>query len=107
MVNIQEIKKGRKTEKKMTVDQQRYKGTIENISLGGCAIKTRTNIQAGSRLKINFENDDGIKVSALGLVLRTNRSGVASITLHIKFLRVPRKSQNTINAMVFEYDQRS
>lgn len=105
MVHIQDIKVGRKTQKKMTVAPQRYRGTIQNISLGGCALKTGSNIQAGSRLKITFENDDGLKIAALGLVLRTNRSGAAAMTLHIKFLKVPRKSQNAINAMVFEYDQ--
>jgi c-di-GMP-binding flagellar brake protein YcgR len=105
MVYMQDVKSGRKTEKKMTVAPQRYRGTIQNISLGGCALKTGSIIQAGTRLKITFENDDGVKIAALGLVLRTNRSGVAAITLHIKFLKVPRRSQNAICAMVFEYDQ--
>jgi c-di-GMP-binding flagellar brake protein YcgR len=105
MVNMQDVKVGRKWQKKMVVAPQRYKGTIQNISLGGCALKTGSNIQAGTRLKITFENDDGLKIAALGLVLRTNRSGAAAMTLHIKFLKVPRRSQNAINAMVFEYDQ--
>jgi c-di-GMP-binding flagellar brake protein YcgR len=105
MVQIQDIKVGRKTEKKMVVAPQRYKGSIQNISLGGCALKTGSIIQAGTRLKITFENDNDVKISALGLVLRTNRSGAAAITLHIKFLKVPRRSQNAISAMVFEYDE--
>jgi c-di-GMP-binding flagellar brake protein YcgR len=105
MVNIHEVRKGWKKEKKMIVAPQKYRGTITNISLGGCALKTGTLIQAGTRLKISFENDDGLSISALGLVLRVNRSGAASITLHIKFLKVPRRSQNAICAMVFEYDQ--
>ncbi len=105
MVNLQDEKVGRKIERKMVVSPQRFKGTITNISLGGCAIKTGSAIQAGTRLKITFESMDGQKVAALGQVLRTNRSGTAAITLHIKFLKVPRKSQNAINVMVFEYDQ--
>jgi c-di-GMP-binding flagellar brake protein YcgR len=105
LVNIQETKVGRKIEKKMVAAPQRYRGTIINISLGGCALKTGSVIQAGTRLKITFENYDDVKISALGLVLRTNRSGAAAITLHIKFLKVPRRSQNAISAMVFEYDQ--
>ncbi len=105
MVHMQETGSGRKAEKKMVVAPQRYRGTIENISLGGCALKTGSIIQAGSRLKITFENDEGLKMSALGLVLRTNRSGAAAITMHIKFLKVPQRSQNAISAMVFEYDQ--
>jgi c-di-GMP-binding flagellar brake protein YcgR len=104
MVNMQDVKVGRKTEKKMVVAPQRYRGTIQNISLGGCALKTGSVIQAGTRLKITFENDNDVKISALGLVLRTNRSGAAALTLHIKFLKVPQRSQNAISAMVFEYD---
>ncbi len=105
MVHMKDVKVGRKTEKKMSVAPQRYRGTIQNISLGGCALKTGSLIQAGTRLKITFENDDGLNITALGLVLRTNRSGAAAITLHIKFLKVPRRSQNAICAMVFEYDR--
>ncbi len=103
MVHIHEIKNGRKIQKKMIAAPQRYRGTITNISLGGCALKTGSNIQAGTRLKITFEKDE-ISVSALGLVLRTNRSGAAAITLHTKFLKVPQRGQNAISAMVFEYD---
>jgi c-di-GMP-binding flagellar brake protein YcgR len=105
MVNMQDVKVGRKTEKKMVVAPQKYRGSIQNISLGGCALKTGSIIQAGTRLKITFENDNDVKISALGLVLRTNRSGAAALTLHIKFLKVPRRGQNAISAMVFEYDQ--
>jgi hypothetical protein len=35
--------------------------------------------------------------------LRTNRTGVNTV-MHIKFLKVPRKGLNSINAIVYEYN---
>jgi hypothetical protein len=93
---------GRKKEKKMVVDKRRLTGNILDISIGGCSIKTNVSVPSGTRLKIEFSYDSGINVAALGQVLRTNRTGLSTI-MHIKFLRVPRKSLNIINALVYEY----
>jgi c-di-GMP-binding flagellar brake protein YcgR len=87
---------------RLTVDKRRLSGNIMDISVGGCSIKTNTAIQSGARLKIEFVQGD-FTVAALGQVLRTNRTGI-NTTLHIKFLRVTRKSMNLINAYVYEYE---
>jgi hypothetical protein len=92
---------GRK-QTKMVVDKRRFSGNIMDVSMGGCSIKTNTPVNSGQRLKIEFSCKDGSSVAALGEVLRTNRTGVNTV-MHIKFLKVPRKSLNAINAMVFEY----
>jgi hypothetical protein len=88
--------------KKMIVEKKRLTGNIMDISIGGCSIKTRIPVNPGQRLKIEFTQEDDSVIAALGEVLRTNRSG-ANTTIHVKFLKVPRKSLNTINAMVYEY----
>jgi c-di-GMP-binding flagellar brake protein YcgR len=93
---------GRKKEKKMIVDKRQIKGTIMDISIGGCSIKANAAIPSGTLLKISFDHSGFMSVAVLGQVLRTNRSGV-SIVMHIKFLRIPRKSMNAINAIVFDY----
>lgn len=87
---------------KMVVDKRRFVGSILDISIGGCSIKTVAPVSAGQRLKIEFTREDNSVVAALGEVLRTNRTGT-NIILHIKFLKVPRKSLNKINAMVYEF----
>jgi c-di-GMP-binding flagellar brake protein YcgR len=102
MVHLEVIKK--KAPPKLTVEKRRSPGTITDLSVGGCAIKTALSIPAGSRLKIEFEDyEDNMLVSALGQVLRINRSGASHSIMHIKFLKVPRKAMNIINALVFEY----
>ncbi|MDR1238650.1 MAG: flagellar brake protein [Treponema sp.] len=93
---------GRRKEKKMVVDKRRLAGNIMDISIGGCSIKTNVNVPSGTRLKIEFISTNNVNVAVLGQVLRTNRSGASTI-MHIKFLKVPRKSMNAINALVFEY----
>jgi len=88
--------------KRLVVDKRRLTGSIMDISAGGCSIKTTMQVSGGARLKIEYVQGD-ITVAALGQVLRTNRTGI-NTTIHVKFLRVPRKSMNTINAFVYEYD---
>ena len=86
---------------RLVVDKKRLTGNIMDISVGGCSIKIKTPVQVGARLKIEFTQGEN-NVAALGQVLRTNRAGVITV-LHIKFIRVTRKSMNIINAFVYEY----
>jgi c-di-GMP-binding flagellar brake protein YcgR len=96
--------KNKKGTPRMVVDAKRYTGSVVDISVGGCAIKTNGSVPVGSRLKIEFEYYRSVlPVAVLGQVLRINRGGIASTIMHIKFLKVPRKAMNAINTVVFEY----
>jgi hypothetical protein len=89
---------------KLIVEPRSMAGTVMDISIGGCAIKASISLPPGSRLKIEFNYDRSVHpVAVLGQVLRINRSGIAITIMHIKFLKVPRKAMNAINALVFEY----
>ena len=100
VVNMESI--GGKKGTKMVVDKRRFNGNILDISIGGCSIKTVAPVSAGQRLKIEFTREDNSVVAALGEILRTNRTGT-NIIMHVKFLKVPSKSLNKINAMVYEF----
>ena len=91
-----------KKDMQMTVDKRRFAGNIMDISIGGCSIKTAVPVNSGQKLKIEFTREDDSVIAALGEVLRTNKAGTDTI-MNIKFLKVPRKSLNSINAMVYEY----
>lgn len=103
-VKIEETGKGRKKTVKMTVDRRRFTGTIQDISIGGCAIKTNAGIAAGSRVKIEFDYGGSAGIAVLGQVLRFNRNGFNTV-MHTKFLKVPRKAMNAINIAVFNYNE--
>ncbi|MDR0451255.1 MAG: PilZ domain-containing protein [Treponema sp.] len=94
---------GSRNETKMVVDKRKLSGSIKDISIGGCSILTKVSIPSGTRLKIDFSQGRSTVV-ALGQVLRTNRSGLSTI-MHIKFLKISRKSLNAINTLVFEYTE--
>jgi hypothetical protein len=102
MVTVREEKVRRKIVRKMTLDKRRYSGVIMDLSIGGCSIRCSASIQPGARIKLDFVYGDSPSVAALGQVLRVNRGGMYT-TIHVKFIKVPRRSQNLINAIVFEY----
>ncbi|MDR2102892.1 MAG: flagellar brake protein [Treponema sp.] len=102
LVVADETKVGRKKVVKLVADRRRHTGTILDISMGGCSVRTTSSIPVGSRLKITI-NSGGMTLNALGQVLRTNRSGAAGAIMHVKFLRLPRRAMNAINAMVFGF----
>jgi c-di-GMP-binding flagellar brake protein YcgR len=91
--------------KKLVADKEKLAGKIMDISIGGCGIQTNSSIASGSRLKIEFNSNPAQKAAVLGQVLRTNQNGT-NMVLHIKFLKVPRRSLNAINALVFGYSDR-
>jgi hypothetical protein len=102
MVRVEDLKNRKPP--KMVVYSRRMSGTVTDVSIGGCAVKTQVSVPAGSRLKIEFDYARGSgTVAVLGLVLRINRSGISNTVMHIKFLKVPRKAMNAINTLVFEY----
>jgi hypothetical protein len=103
LVIVAEDRGGRKKQRRMTVDKRRFTGTIIDIAVGGCAIRTASDIAPGSRLKIEINYGRGVSFAVLGQVLRLNRGG-SDMIMHTKFLKVPRRALNAISATVFEYD---
>jgi len=102
-VNLEETGTGKKKTNKLVVDNRKFTGTVQDISIGGCSLKSSAPIQVGSRLKISIEYDDNYLITVLGLVIRSNRS-VAGTIMHVKFLKVPRKAFNSISTLVFGYN---
>ena len=105
LVFLEESGSGRNKKSKLVVDSKRFTGSVLDVSIGGCSIKTPAPIQVGSRLKISIDYDDNFMIKVLGQVIRSNRSGPTGSILHVKFLKVPRKAFNSISAHVFGYDE--
>jgi len=101
-VNVVESGTGRKKTSKLVVDNRKFKGSVQDISVGGCSLKTAAPVPVGSRLKIVIDYDDSYLINVLGHVIRSNRSVTGTI-IHIKFLKVPRRAFNSISTMVYGY----
>ena len=104
-VRIDESGSGKKKTNKLVIDNKKYPGTIQDISIGGCSIKTSSPIQVGSRIKLNLDYSSNYAISVLGQVLRINRSGYTGTIMHVKFLKVPIRAYNSINSLVFGFDE--
>jgi len=87
---------------RLVVDKRRLTGNIADISVGGCSIKTSSPVNVGAKFKVEYSQGED-NVAALGQVLRINKTGISTV-IHIKFLRLSKKSMNLINAFVYEYN---
>ena len=104
LINVVESGTGKHKTSKLVVDnKKRFKGTVQDISAGGCSLKTSNPIPVGSRLKLIIEHDESYLMTVLGQAIRTNRSAMATI-IHIKFLKVPRRAFNSICALAYGYN---
>ncbi|MDR3160698.1 MAG: PilZ domain-containing protein [Spirochaetaceae bacterium] len=101
LIRIEDTKSRFKKKQKMIVSRKKLIGQITDISIGGCAIKD-SGAPVGSQLKIEINQPRERGLAVLGQVLRINQNGFATV-MHIKFLKVPRRTWNMINAMVFNY----
>jgi len=98
LVRVETLHRGQR----LLVDKRQFSGNIMDISVGGCSIRTNAPVKPGQKIKVEFTQEGNFTVAALGEVLRTNRTGYNTV-MHIKFIKIPRKSLNIINAMVYEY----
>ncbi|MDR1231398.1 MAG: PilZ domain-containing protein [Spirochaetaceae bacterium] len=101
LVVEKEEQAGAKKIKRLSLDSVKHTGNMLDISSGGCALNTRGSYKTGARLKLEFKIGK-TSGAALAHILRINQNQVGNV-LHVRFLKVPVKSQNTINAYVFNY----
>jgi hypothetical protein len=101
LVIEKEEQAGTKKIKRLSLDSVKHTGNMLDISAGGCALNTRGSYKTGTRLKLEFKIG---KTSGVALVqiLRINQNRGGNV-LYARFLKVPVKSLNVINAFVYDY----
>ena len=103
-VSLVESGKGRNKTSKLVLNPKKFFGNIRDISAGGCSIRTSVPVLAASRLKINCYLGSNNQISVLGQAIRSNRSATGTV-IHVKFLKVPMQAFNSINTLVFGYNE--
>lgn len=94
--------RGRKRKTQAFVNKnRRIFGRFEDLSAGGCAVRTQVPLAKGEILKIDFENADGTPMSVYGMVRAVERQRARGRLMHIKFTRVSRKQLNQIQSYVY------
>lgn len=101
-VFIMTVGTGRKAKKRAFVsDERRGFGRLEDISAGGCSIRSQRPLKAGTLIKVEFETWDRTKLSAFGKVRSTQRTPLRYGIMHIMFTRVSRRNLNMIQSYVY------
>ncbi len=101
-VNVVTVGTGRKAKKQAVVNNaRRGYGRIEDVSAGGCAIRSSAPLKAGTLLKVEFETDDKQVLTAFGKVRGTEKTPSRYGLMHIMFTKMSRKNLNQINAYVY------
>ena len=103
-VQLQQSGTGKNTTSKLIVSPKKFTGNIRDISAGGCSIGTPAPVQAAARLKITCYVGNNEQVSVLGQVIRSNRSSRGTV-INVKFLKVPLRAFNSINTLVFGFNE--
>lgn len=94
--------RGRKARKQAFVNKnRRIFGRIEDLSAGGCAVRTQVPLSAGSILKVDFEAADGTPLTVFGRVRGVERTRTRGRIMHIMYTRVSRKNLNQIQSFVY------
>jgi hypothetical protein len=104
LVQIIQHQQGRKIVKETIVDERRAMGTIVDVSVGGCAIKSAAAFRTGEYAKVEFNDSQDRPMAAFGRIVRTNKTGSVGGVMHMQFLKTTRKALNAINATVYGYD---
>jgi len=96
------VGQGRRAKKQAFVSSQRRGyGRLEDISAGGCSIRTPAPLSAGSLTKIAFETADKTRLTAFGKVKNVERMPGRYSIMHIQFTKVSKKHLNRIQAYVY------
>ncbi len=94
--------RGRKQKTQAFVNKnRRIFGRFEDLSAGGCAIRTQVALPKGDILKVDFESTDGTPLSVYGMVRAVEHQRSRGRLMHIKFTRVSRKNLNQIQSYVY------
>lgn len=101
-VEVVQERRGRRSERKAVVNRsKRHFGRIEDISAGGCAVRSQSPLPIGALLKIDFETDDDTQISVFGKVRSTEPLPPKMGIMHIMFTRISRRHLNQIQAYVY------
>ncbi len=101
-VFVMPVGTGRHAKKRAFVsDERRGVGRLEDISAGGCSVRSQRPLKAGTLIKVEFETWDRTKLTAFGKVRSTQRTPLRYGIMHVMFTRVSRKNLNMIQSYVY------
>jgi hypothetical protein len=94
---------GRKAERKAVVQQnEKVIGTVSDISAGGCSVRARQPLKAGTLVKVELSITRRDTLSAFGKVMRVRQERQGGV-MHVMFTRLSAAALNRIYSYVYDY----
>ncbi len=104
-IDVVTVGTGRKAKKQAVVNKYRRSvGQVEEISAGGCSIRSASPLAGGTLLKIEFETEDRDRLAVFGKVRSIDRVPGRFGIMHVMFTRVSRANLNRIQSYVYGVD---
>ncbi len=101
-VTVKEEPNGKKT---FTPHEKEYHGKIANISASGCRLTTSIPIRADQHMQISLTLPNGHTAVMTGVIVRSRKEVNKNVcVLNIRFVRMQKKTQNDIFALVYQYE---
>lgn len=99
-----EEKTGKRGEISYAPKENKYEGTLADVSAGGCMIKTQLPIKRDQKLWIKITLPERGEFEAYGLIVSAQKNNETNeFALHISFLEIEQKDRNDIFAFVYNY----
>lgn len=99
-----EKKTGRRGEVTYSPKENKYEGTLADVSAGGCMIKTQLPIKRDQKLWIKINLPERGEFEAYGLIVSAQKNNETNeFALHISFIEIDEKDRNDIFAFVYNY----
>lgn len=102
LVHVRAAKDKGKVVKTVQVERAAVAGVIVDLSGGGLSLQTISPSNAGEFLKLEFDLGSGSRV-AYATVIRVSKTRSGAL-MHLKFVRIARKTVNEIRSLVYGYD---
>lgn len=104
-IDVVTVGTGRKAKKQAVVNKYRRNlGQVEEISAGGCSIRSSMPLATGTLLKIEFQTEDRDRLAVFGKVRSVDRAPGRFGIMHVMFTRVTRSNLNRIQSFVYGVD---
>jgi c-di-GMP-binding flagellar brake protein YcgR len=102
LVHVSAAKDRGKVVKTVQVEKAAVAGIIVDLSGGGLSLQTISPSNAGEFVKLEFDLGSGSR-SAFATVIRVSKTKSGAL-MHLKFVRISRKTVNEIRSVVYGYD---
>ncbi len=95
---------GKRGEVSYAPKENKYEGTLADVSAGGCMVQTKLPIKRDQKLWVKISLPEKPEFEIIGLIVSAQKNNETEVfSLHISFIEIPMESRNDIFAFVYNY----